>query len=167
MYGRRRLVIGPDTFIGPRVRLLLAPGATIVVGDHVELRQDITIEVARGASVRIESGAVLTYSVLIQCASRITIGRGTLLAYGVNVVDSVHPYLVKTSVPLSQRPLVAEPLSIGSDVWVASKATVAASIGDGCIVGAHSFVSRPLPEGVLAYGAPAVPRRSIAGVTRT
>ena len=48
------------------------------------------------------------------------------------------------------------PIAIGDRAWLASRSTVVrgVTIGDGCVIGAHSFVDRSLPAGSLAWGAP-------------
>jgi acetyltransferase-like isoleucine patch superfamily enzyme len=44
---------------------------------------------------------------------------------------------------------------VGDDVWVASKATVAADVGDRAVIGANSVVTRPIDPFTVAAGAPA------------
>ena len=49
------------------------------------------------------------------------------------------------------------PIIIGDDVWLGSKSVVlkGVSIGKGAVVGAGAVVTRSLPSGVIAVGAPA------------
>jgi acetyltransferase-like isoleucine patch superfamily enzyme len=49
-----------------------------------------------------------------------------------------------------------EPVSIGSRCYIGPLTVIGrgVTIGDGCVIGAHSFVDRSLPAGSLAWGAP-------------
>jgi len=53
--------------------------------------------------------------------------------------------------------MVAKPVSIGSECWLASNVFVApgVSIGDGAVVGARSSVFHDLPGGMIYMGTPA------------
>ena len=50
----------------------------------------------------------------------------------------------------------ARPISVGSDVWIGGNVVVlpGVTIGDGCIIGAGSVVTRDIPAGFLAFGNP-------------
>jgi putative colanic acid biosynthesis acetyltransferase WcaF len=54
--------------------------------------------------------------------------------------------------------MIAQPVSIGSEVWLATDVFVApgVTIGDGAVIGARSSVFDDIPAGVVAYGSPAV-----------
>ena len=56
-----------------------------------------------------------------------------------------------------RMPYPSAPVSIGSRVYIGPMCTIAkgVTIGDGCIIGAHSFVNADIPSGTLAYGQPA------------
>jgi acetyltransferase-like isoleucine patch superfamily enzyme len=55
------------------------------------------------------------------------------------------------------QPRIEEDIVIGRDVWLGARVIVVAgvSIGDGCIVGAGSVVTRSLPPNSIAVGSPA------------
>ena len=50
----------------------------------------------------------------------------------------------------------AEPIRVGNDVWFGANVTVLprVTIGDGAVIGAGSVVTRDIPPGVVAAGAP-------------
>ena len=46
-------------------------------------------------------------------------------------------------------------VKIGKDSWIGERATVAASVGNHCVIGAGSLVLEPLPDYSVAVGVPA------------
>jgi acetyltransferase-like isoleucine patch superfamily enzyme len=108
------------------------------------------IELEHDAVVRIGAGTVFTYNVVIQATVEVTIGKRCLFANGASVVDSKHAF---RDADLAR--LDFAPVRVGDDVWVASKATVAADVGDRAVIGAGSVVTRPIDPFTVAAGAPA------------
>jgi acetyltransferase-like isoleucine patch superfamily enzyme len=139
--------------IGPGFSLHMPGKSTLIVGPNVEFRRGCHLEIEHGAEVRIGAGTQLTYDVLIQCTHRIEIGERCLFANGSSVVDSRHRYRER-DLDVS-RGLDFWPVRIGDGVWVSSKATVAADVGDRAVVAAHAVVTKPVPAWTLAGGVPA------------
>lgn len=63
--------------------------------------------------------------------------------------------------PPNQRKLVTEPVIIGNNVWIGENAVILAGarIGDGCIIGANSVVTKVIEPGSVVTGANVVKRR--------
>jgi maltose O-acetyltransferase len=91
-------------------------------------------------------------TVILDCAS-VTIGDGTQMGPGVQLLAADHP-----RDPQARRSLLelARPVSIGSNVWIGAAAIVlpGVSVGDDSIIGAGSVVTRDIPSGVVAAGSP-------------
>lgn len=91
-------------------------------------------------------------TVILDCAT-VTIGDGTQMGPGVQLLAADHP-----REPQARRSLLelARPVSIGSNVWLGASAVVlpGVSVGDDSIIGAGSVVTRDIPSGVVAVGAP-------------
>jgi maltose O-acetyltransferase len=91
-------------------------------------------------------------TVILDCAS-VTIGEGTQMGPGVQLLAADHP-----RDPHARRSLLelALPVSIGSNVWIGAAAVVlpGVSVGDDSIIGAGSVVTRDIPSGVVAVGSP-------------
>jgi acetyltransferase-like isoleucine patch superfamily enzyme len=66
-------------------------------------------------------------------------------------------YAFERGRPFREQPKTERDVVIGDDVWLGVRVVVTAgvTIGDGCIVGAASVVTRDLPPNSIAVGAPA------------
>lgn len=86
----------------------------------------------------------------------VEIGDECLIAMHCTIVSSNHavPPIGRT---IQYEPDVLLPTKIGRDVWLGANVTVlgGVTIGDGCVVGAGAVVTRSLPSGAIAFGAPA------------
>ncbi len=97
--------------------------------------------------------------VLLDC-NRITIGDRTLLGPGVHIYAATHP--VESEVRAHGREL-AQPVTIGSDVWIGGGAIVCpgVEIGTGAVIGAGSVVTTSIPPHCIAVGNPCRVIRSL------
>ena len=86
---------------------------------------------------------------------RITLGRHALL--GPEVFITASNYQTKPGTPVMDQPKLERDVVIGDDVWLGARVIVVAGveIGDGCIIGASSVVTRSIPAGSIAVGNPA------------
>jgi acetyltransferase-like isoleucine patch superfamily enzyme len=135
--GRMRFGSGVGFIAAPgdRAHFATAPDGTIDVGD----------------------GVYCNAKVSVYAAMRVEIGAQTLL--GDNVIigdDSFHD--LDESTPRTVAPIV-----IGTNVWVARRATIlpGVTIGDHSVVAAGAVVARDVPERTLVAGVPAVPIRAL------
>lgn len=140
--------------IGPGFSLHMPGSGELRIGADVEFRRDCRIEMEHNSRVVIGARTRFTYGILIQCQKEVTIGSGCLFANGASVVDSKHPFRERDR-PLTDQFLEVKELHIGDDVWVASKATIAADVGDHAVVAAHAVVTQPVPAWTLVGGLPA------------
>ena len=93
----------------------------------------------------------------------ITLGDNCLLASHVFISDLDHgdysdvADCTRPDSDPSCRPLHTAPVHIGSNVWIGEGVCIlkGVTIGDGCVIGARSIVTKDLPEGSIAVGAPA------------
>lgn len=91
---------------------------------------------------------------------QVEIGNNVLIASKCFISDTDHgcykgPDISDLNVPPSKRELVSKPVRIGSNVWIGENAVILAGsdIGDGCIIGANSIVSRFIPKNSVVAGA--------------
>lgn len=85
----------------------------------------------------------------------ITIGADVMLAPNVFVTAS--NYQFAADAPIKSQPRTDASVTIGHDAWLGTGVIVVAgvTIGDGCVVGAGSVVTRSLPPYSISAGCPA------------
>jgi acetyltransferase-like isoleucine patch superfamily enzyme len=137
-----RLEVGRDTLLEPGV-WITAPGQ---------------------ARVRIGSGSFLNRGVMVAALELVEIGDHCMFANGCFVTDADHRFDDLTQPITWQGFTTRGPTRIGDNVWCGANVVVTSgvTIGERCVVGANSVVTRDLPPRSVAAGAPARVLRSIA-----
>jgi acetyltransferase-like isoleucine patch superfamily enzyme len=125
-----------------RVLRACHPTATICYGTVLS-RCDASI----GARVYVGPGCYLG---LVQLEPDV------LLASGVHVPSGGETHgSTRTDIPIREQAGRLRRIRIGEGSWIGSAAIIMADVGAGCIVGAGSVVTKPLPDFVVAAGVPA------------
>lgn len=100
--------------------------------------------------------------VRITCSNSVKIGKDCLFASKILITDSSHGTYsgrpgTNPNMPPNDRPLVYSSTSIGDNVWLGENVVVlgGANIGNGCVIGANSTVTRSIPDNCIAAGSPA------------
>ncbi|MBO4484446.1 MAG: acetyltransferase [Lachnospiraceae bacterium] len=90
---------------------------------------------------------------------KVEIGNNVLIASKCFISDTNHGiYKGKNQdgpeIPPNQRKLVSKPVKIGDNVWIGENAVIlaGAELGDGCIVGANSVVSKKIEKNSIVVG---------------
>lgn len=112
-----------------------------------ELRCDYGFNIFAGENLYMNFGCVL-----LDCAP-IRLGRNVLMGPGVHLYAATHP--TDAGVRATGREL-ARPITIGNDVWIGGGVIVCpgVTIGDRCVIGAGSVVTKDIPAGMIAAGNP-------------
>jgi putative colanic acid biosynthesis acetyltransferase WcaF len=102
-----------------------------------------------------EDGALIGPRVNCYNMAAISLGRGALISQGAHLCAGSHDI----DSPVFQ--LVARPITIGPDSWVAAEAFVGPGvrIGEGAVLGARAVAFRPLDPWTVYTGNPAQPLR--------
>jgi acetyltransferase-like isoleucine patch superfamily enzyme len=126
--------------IGPGVRM--APNVSLRNGERIKIGAYSHI----GGHCSIWAG---------DSVGRITLGRHALL--GPEVFITASNYRTEPGTPVMDQPKLERDVVIGDDVWLGARVMVVpgVEIGDGCIIGASSVVTRSIPPGSIAVGNPA------------
>jgi len=80
----------------------------------------------------------------------------TITAPGCHIVSGARGHSFdRVDIPIMDQPYRATKVAVGPDSWLGTHVTVMADIGRGCVIGAGSVVSRPVPDWSVAVGNPA------------
>jgi maltose O-acetyltransferase len=128
------------------------------VGDGIVIRPPFRCEY--GTRVTIGAGTFANYELLMLDVAPITIGSACQIATRVQLLTATHPVDPE---PRRAGWESAEPIVVGDNVWLGGGAILCpgVTIGDDTVVGAGAVVTRDLPAGVVAVGAPAKVLREI------
>lgn len=86
----------------------------------------------------------------------VTIEKDALIASHVSVMNGCRQHgTSRLDIPIRLQPGEYEPVTIGEGAWIGEHATVAATVGRHCIVGAGALVLQPIPDFAIAVGSPA------------
>lgn len=79
-----------------------------------------------------------------------------LLASHVSVMNGSQQHGIdRLDVPIREQPGDFVPVRIGRDSWIGERAIIAADVGQHCVIGAGSVVTKPIPDFAVAVGVPA------------
>jgi len=82
------------------------------------------------------------------------IGDYVITARNCHLVSGDHPF-GRTDIPIMLQDGVLGRVRVGPDVWLGSGVIVMADIHEGCVIGAGSVVTHPMPPMSVAVGVPA------------
>ena len=90
------------------------------------------------------------------CLGWVELGDGVLLASGVHVPSGAAQHQFDDlSAPIKEQGGHLACVHIGADTWIGERAVVMADVGQGCVVGAGSVVTKPIENRSVAVGNPA------------
>ena len=129
--------------------------AGITVGSGVFIGRNSILSCKNG-DIAIADGANIGFNCEVFSASRVVIGRDTLLAAYCYVIGGDHDFSDPSAAVLAQSRRSAG-VTIGSGAWLGAGAKIldGVSIGDGAIIGAGAVVREPVGDGAIAVGIPA------------
>lgn len=115
-----------------------------------------------GIHTRIGKSFFANFHLTIQDDAEVTIGDDCNFGPNVTIVTPIHPLLPDERRAMQaadgeiRQLCYAKPVHIGNDCWLGASVTVCpgVTIGDGCVIGAGSVVTRDIPAGSFAAGVP-------------
>ena len=151
--GNQSIFIDKNCQFKKSITLLATDGGFISIGCNTCIGDNVQL-VAHGGKLTIESDVFIGSGSIIVCRDNIFIGRDTLIAEYVVIRDQDHSV---ESRPVRSAGFHTSPVHIGRDVWIGCKASIlrGASLGDRCVIGAHSLVKSSIPPDTTAVGVPA------------
>src|SRR5262249_48709162 len=137
--------------------------------DYSAMLRDLLAAVGEGAYIRppfhcdygynisLGRGVFLNFNCVILDVVRVTIGDGTQIGPGVQILTADHP-----RDPAQRRAGLefGRPVTIGRNVWIGAAAIIlpGVTVGDDAIVGAGAVVTRDVRSGATVVGNPAKER---------
>ena len=172
----------PEQKIGRLVRLRRALLSMVDVRSYLHVLRLIHFygysHVQQRARMKLGAGSCMAPNTSLRFGNLITVGKdchigercylwagpskgriilGDCVSLAPEVFITTSNYEFRAGIPFRQQPQTEKDVIIGSDVWLGVRVIVTAgvTIGDGCIVGAGSVVTRDLPPNSIAVGVPA------------
>jgi acetyltransferase-like isoleucine patch superfamily enzyme len=133
------------------------------IGEHTLLEPGCWLTLSPEGRITIGSGCFLNRNTMLAAQELIEVGDHVMFANNCFVGDADHRY-DDPSKPVTWQGFEPQgPVRIGSNTWfgVGCVVTGGVEIGERCVIGANSVVTRDLPAGVIAAGAPAKVLREI------
>jgi acetyltransferase-like isoleucine patch superfamily enzyme len=133
------------------------------VGEQTLFEPGVWITAPGAARVRIGSGTFLNQGVMVASAELVEIGDHCMFANGCFISDAAHRF------DDPQRPVTWQgftskgPTRVGDNVWCGAHVVITSgvTVGERCVIGANSVVTRDIPPFSVATGSPAKVLRTI------
>jgi lipopolysaccharide O-acetyltransferase len=167
VFGAKGLSIGPRSYIRGIKFIRFATGVHAGDGFWLEAVSKIYDQ---HFSPRIVIGANVSFGHWTHIAAThyVEIGANALIGSKVHITDHNHGKYAgdlqsdPKEMPLRRRLDEDKSTIIGANTWLGDGVVVCpgVTIGEGSVIGANSVVTRSIPPRTLAYGVPAVPRKT-------
>jgi maltose O-acetyltransferase len=127
-------------------------------GKNVYLQGPIYFDFGVNTTMGDNSYANFNFTVLDE--GKVNIGKNVFIGPNVSLLTAIHPLCYQdrnTGLEYTGE------INIGDNCWIASNVTVCGgvTIGDGCVIGAGSVVTRDIPANCIAVGNPCKVLRQI------
>lgn len=112
-----------------------------------------------GFNIRLGAGVFLNFNCVILDVVEVSIGDGTQIGPGVQILTADHP---RDPGERASGLEFGRPVRIGRNVWIGAGAILlpGITIGDDALIGAASVVTRDVAAGATAFGNPARSQRA-------
>jgi acetyltransferase-like isoleucine patch superfamily enzyme len=151
----RRLQVDGLAFICPGVTLEIGKGAVLRLGRWSWLGHGCKIRVHEG-EVSIGAKTVMGQECTISAFQHISIGRECIIADRVMLIDFDHG-VVEVERPVRAQGIYKRDVRVGHNVWVGYGACFlrGTTVGDNCVVGTSTVVTKDVPSNAVVAGVPA------------
>lgn len=135
----------------------------LTLGPGVLFEPHVWISIMGTGRCHIGAHSSLNIGVFLSVAESVDIGSHCMFGNGCLITDAAHRHSDPTIPVPWQRMESQGPVRIGDNVWCGVNVAITGgvTIGERCIIGANSVVTRDLPSHTVCAGVPAVPIREI------
>jgi acetyltransferase-like isoleucine patch superfamily enzyme len=133
------------------------------IGAHTLFEPDVWITAPGDARIRIGEGCFLNLATMVASVELVEIGDHCMLANGCFVTDGNHRFDDRDRPVPWQGFTTKGPTRIGANSWLGAHVVVTSgvTIGERCVIGANSVVTKDVEPYTIAAGIPARPLRKI------
>jgi acetyltransferase-like isoleucine patch superfamily enzyme len=151
--GNGLLIIKPFAVIEANVLIDLGKTGTVIIGNRAKLKYGCVIRSYDGKIVIGERTTICEYSILAGHGD-IIIGDFVAIAGHCYIAASNH--IFSSQDPIRFQGETAFGIEIQNNVWLGARSTIldGVKIGEGCVVGAGSVVTRDLKNNFVCVGVP-------------
>ena len=135
------------------------------IGEHVLFEPGVWLTAMAPGRIRIGGGTFLNLGVQVAAADVVEIGEHCMFANGCFVTDANHRFDdLDTPVP-GQGFTSKGPTRVGDNVWCGANVVITSgvTVGERCVIGANSVVTKDLESYTIAAGMPAKPIGRVPG----
>lgn len=141
----------------------ICPGVQLEIGRDAVLRLGRWSWIGHGCKVRVHEGecaigakTVLGQECTISAFQHVSIGRECIIADRVMFIDFDHG-VVEVERPIRLQGIYKRDVRIGHNVWIGYGACFlrGVTVGDNCVVGTSSVVTKDVPDNAVVGGVPA------------
>lgn len=130
------------------------------IGENTFFQGPVTFHY--GIHTRVGKNCFFNFNLTIQDDAEVTIGDYCNFGPNVTIVTPIHPMKaderrsIKCADGKKRHLCYAKPVHVGDDCWFGANVVVCpgVTIGDGCVIGAGSVVTRDIPAESFAAGVP-------------
>ena len=133
------------------------------VGEHTLLEPHVWVTIGPEARVRIGGGTYLNIGVMVAAVQLVEIGDHCMFANGCFVSDGAHRF-DDADMPVPWQGFTSKaPTRVGDNVWCGANVVITSgvTVGERCVIGANSVVTRDIPPFSVAAGSPAKVLREV------
>jgi acetyltransferase-like isoleucine patch superfamily enzyme len=127
------------------------------IGPHALFEPHVWLTAPAPGRIRIGSGTFLNIGVQVAAVGLVEIGAHCMLANGCFVTDGNHRF-DDPERPVPWQGFTSKgPTRVGDNVWCGAHVVITSgvTVGERCVIGANSVVTRDLPPFSIAAGSPA------------
>ena len=130
-------------------------------GEKFEIRSPFFCDY--GYNIEVGENFFMNFNCVILDGAKVTFGDNVFVAPGCGFYTAGHPLDAEQR---NKGLEYARPIKVGSNVWIGGNVCVlpGVTIGDNCVIGAGSVVTRDIPSGAVAAGNPCRVLRRIEAV---
>jgi len=140
--------ISPDAYVGFKEH-----GGKIILGNNVRIMHNCVIRTCTGI-INIGNNVSIGYYCVMHGMGGIEIGDNVLFSPNVHIYAQDHGVAINQLIMKQKN--IPKHVIIGSDVWIGANTVVCGGvkIGNGCVIGAGSVVTKNIPDYGIWAGNP-------------